>query len=91
MGKVNLHEVGIPLGILLTSGNRKNIPTSLGQVNPNTAAAEYLNLAPGLIPSSQVDPGRLEFSLPQEEPGCAHRTYLNLRYSADPLQAILNF
>ena len=27
-------------GICLTSGNRTNVPTSLGRVNPNTAAAE---------------------------------------------------
>ena len=31
-------EVGIPLGIFM-SRNRTNVPTSLGQVNPNTAAA----------------------------------------------------
>ena len=32
-------EVGIPLAISLTSGNRTNVPTSLGRVNPNIAAA----------------------------------------------------
>ena len=32
-------EVGIPLGILPHIQDITNIPTSLGQVNPNTAAA----------------------------------------------------
>ena len=48
------------------------------------------SVVPGSTPSSHVDPGRLEFSLPPEEPGCAHHPWLNPRYSADPLQAILS-
>ena len=43
------------------------------------------NPAPGSTPSSNADPGRLEFSLPPEEPGCVHHTWLNPRLNADPL------
>ena len=35
-----------------------------------------------------MDPSRLEFSLPPEEPGCVHRPWLNAGYSEDTLQAI---
>ena len=44
--------------------------------------------APGFTPSSYADPGRLEFNLSTGEPRCAHCPWLNLRYNADPLQAI---
>ena len=33
----------------------------------------------------------MEFSLPLEEPGCVHLPWLNPRYTADLLQAILTF
>ena len=80
--------MGIPLGILphVREQNKCSYFPRPGQ-SQHRGCWES-NPAPGSTPSSHADPGRLEFSLPLEEPGCAHCPWSNPRYSAAPLQAI---
>ena len=81
-------EVGIPLGILphVREQNKHSYFHRPGQSYHRSCRIS--DPAPGSTPSSHVDPGRLEFSLPPEEPRCAHGPWSNPRYSTDPLQAI---